>query len=516
MKAGQRFLDTIEWLGNLLPDPALLFVFALALTWGASAVLANVSFSDIDPRTLGPDAQGKPQTPKPIEIKNQITGPALVAFLTRLVKNFAEFPPLGIVLVAMLGVGVADHTGMLRATIKGLLAVTPRSLVTPSLLLVAILSHTAGDTGYILVIPLGGVIFATTGRHPLTGIVVAFAGVAGGFSCNFVPSGLDPLLQGYTQAAAQLIDAKRQVNPLCNYYFMATSGILIILVGWFLTERVIEPRLRNVPLDGSGEAPPVLDSLTAPEVRGLVAAYLAMAVALLLLALACWPQASPFRSPKGELAGHGSPLMEAIVPLIFLLFLLPGIVYGYVSGAVKSHRDVIKGMSLSMSTMGYYLVLAFCAAQFTYAFRESNLGALVAIKGAKFLQWLDLPPQVTIVGIIVLSAGVDLVVGSASAKWALMGPILVPMLMQVGISPELTQAAYRIGDSCSNILTPLMPYFPLVVMYCQRYVKSTGIGTLVSLMVPYAIAFLITWTLLLLAFWGLGIPLGVQGPYTYP
>jgi aminobenzoyl-glutamate transport protein len=204
------------------------------------------------------------------------------------------------------------------------------------------------------------------------------------------------------------------------------------------------------------------------------------------------------------------------VPLIFLFFLLPGIVHGYVSGSVKSHRDIVDGMSKTMSTMGYYLVMAFFAAQFIAAFGQSNVGVLLAIKGANFLQALAMPGQLTIVGIIILSAIVNLLVGSASAKWALLAPIFVPMLMQLGLSPELTQAAYRVGDSTTNIITPLMPYFPLVVVFCQRYVKSTGIGTVVSLMLPYSIVFFITWTIFLVVYWMAGFPLGLQAPYTYP
>jgi aminobenzoyl-glutamate transport protein len=208
--------------------------------------------------------------------------------------------------------------------------------------------------------------------------------------------------------------------------------------------------------------------------------------------------------------------MQSIVPLIFLLCPLPGVVYGYVAGTVKSHRDIVKGMSKSMSTMGYYIVLAFFASLFIAAFGQSNLGALLALKGAAGLKALSLPPQVTIVGIILLTATVNLLIGSASAKWALLAPIFVPMLMQLGISPELTQGAYRVGDSTTNIITPLMPYFPLVVVYSQRYVKSTGIGTLVSMMLPFSITFLVAWTVFLIAFWALGIPLGLQAPYGYP
>ena len=400
--------------------------------------------------------------------------------------------------------------------------------------MVSILSHTAGDTGYVLVIPLGGVIFLAAGRHPLVGIVAAFAGVSGGFSANFLPSALDPLLQGFTQSAAQIIDPGRQVNPLCNWGFMSASSLLLILLGWYLTDRVIEPRLRGVALDGDfhqtpsssgpGEPPgssrvspkaAMLQSLTPSERRGLTAGLGALLAALLMLWAAAWPTDSPLRAKDAGLTTAGAPLMEAIVPLIFLIFLIPSVAYGYAAGTVKSHRDIVQGMSKSMSTLGYYLVLAFFAAQFTYAFRESNVGTLLAVKGASLLQWLQLPGQVTIVGIIVITVLVDLLVGSASAKWAIMAPIFVPMLMQVGLSPELTQAAYRIGDSTTNIITPLMPYFPLIVVFCQRYVKSTGIGTLVALMVPYSLTFLVTWTVLLIVYWMLNIPLGLQATYTY-
>jgi len=419
-------------------------------------------------------------------------------------------------LVALLCVGVDDQTGFIRAAIRALLNLTPRKLLTPMLLLVAIVSHSAGDTGYVLVIPLGGVIFAAAGRHPLAGIVAAFAGVSGGFSANFLPSGLDPLLQGFTQSAAQIIDPTRTVNPLCNWFFTAASCLVIIAVGTWITDRVIEPRLARVPVDGEATEKIDTNVLTAQEWRGLWLGLTTIVAGLGLLALVATPAGSPWRSPSGSLTAHGARLMDSIIPLIFLLFLIPGVVYGVIVGTVKTHRDVIKAMSHSMSTMGYYLVMAFAAAQFTYVFRESNLGALVAVEGALFLQQLGWPAQVTIVGIILLSGAVNLLVGSASAKWAFLGPIFVPMLMQLGLSPELTQAAYRIGDSSTNIITPLLPYFPLIVVYAQRYVKSTGIGTLVSLMLPYSILFLITWTIFLLVYWGLGLPLGLQAPYTHP
>ncbi len=503
----QRLLDRLERLGNLLPDPAVLFVLGLFATWLLSFLLAGVEFSDVDPRTG-----------EPIRVVSQLTGSALARFLASMVTSFTSFPPLGVVLVALLGVGVAEHSGFINACLKGLLRFTPQALLTPMLIFVAIVSHTAADAGYVLVIPLGGVIFYAAGRHPLAGIGAAFAGVSGGFSANFIPSGIDPLLAGLTESGVSVLDLERTVNPLCNIYFTAASCLVIILLGWFLTDRVIEPRLRRTAIDGDPAEMPKMEDLSPREYAGMAAGLAVMVVGGIGLALWCLPADSSMRSPDGSLTSMrpAAPLMDAIVPLIFLLFLLPGIVHGYVSGRFKSHRDIVQGMSKSMGTMAYYLVLVFFAALFIAAFRDSNLGALIALRGAAFLRNLGAPEAVTIVGIILLSAGVNLLVGSASAKWALLAPIFVPMLMTLGISPELTQAAYRVGDSTTNIITPMMPYFPLVVVFSRRYVRSSGIGTLVSLMLPYSVVFIVAWTVFLLGYWQLGIPLGLQAPYTYP
>ncbi len=498
-----RLLSLIETAGNRLPDPAILFVIALVIVWVLSALLAPVAFADIDPRSG-----------EPIRIQNQLTGAALAAFLANMVNVFVTFPPLGLVLVALLGVGVAEHVGLLGAGLKALLNVTPGRLLTPMLILVACISHTAADAGYVLVIPLGGVIFYTAGRHPLAGIAAAFAGVSGGFSANFIPSGLDPLLQGFTQTAAQIIDPDRLVNPLSNWLFTSVSTALVIALGWFVTERIIEPRLAGTPVDAETENLPRLEPLSAGERRGLTAGGLAMLAGFLLLVIAVAPSTSPLRAPDGQITSFAAPLMRSIVPLIFLLFLFPAIAYGMAAGTVKSHRDVVTGMSKSMGTMSYYIVMAFFAALFTDAFGRSNIGALIALKGATFLQALALPGQVTIVGIILVTCAVNLLVGSASAKWALLAPVFVPMLMQVGLAPELTQAAYRVGDSTTNIITPLMPYFPLIVVFSQRYVRTAGIGTVASMMLPYTMFFLAGWTVLLLVFWTLGIPLGLQSAYT--
>ena len=498
-----KLLDGIETLGNKLPDPALLFLALMLAVWVMSWLMSGVDFGAIHPKTQAP-----------LEVVNMLQGEKLANFFSTMVTTFTGFAPLGVVLVAMLGVGVAEHSGFINAGLKWMLGFTPKLLLTPMLIFVALLSHTAADAGYVLVIPLGGVIFYAAGRHPLAGIAAAFAGVSGGFSANMSLSAIDLILASFTQASANLIDSAITINPACNWYFTIASSFLIILLGWFLTDRVIEPRLNaHSPVDDEVEEAK-MEALTAQEGKGLLIGSLVAVLSLVGLALWAYPADSIWRF-EGNLINHNSPLMKSIVAIIFMVFVLPGVVYGFAAKTFKTSRDVVEAMSKSMSTMGYYIVIAFFCSLFLKAFNESNIGVLLAVKGADFLQALDMPAPATLSGIVFLAAFVNLLVGSASAKWGLIGPIFVPMLMTLGFSPELTQAAYRVGDSSTNIITPLMPYFPLVVVYCQRYVKKTGIGTLVSMMLPYSITFLIAWTLFLLAYWGLGIPLGLDAPYTY-
>jgi para-aminobenzoyl-glutamate transporter family len=500
-----RALDKVERVGNKLPDPAIIFAMCLAIVWVLSAVFSNFTFSSIDPRSG-----------EAVVVNNLLTGDSLADFLSRMVTIFTGFAPLGVVLVAMLGVGVAEHSGFISAGLKRMLDSTPRFMLTPMVVLVAIISHTATDAGYVLVIPLAGVIFYAMGRHPLAGIAAAFAGVSGGFCANFIPSAIDPLLQSFTQSAAQIIDSDIQINPLNNWFFNSASTLLIVSIGWYMTDKIIEPRLKDVKVDGNPEDIPKFDELSTRQSKALIFASYTMLAGIIALVAILVPESSPMRAPDGQLTSFAAPIMQSIVPIIFLLFLLPGVVYGFMSGNFKNTKDMIDAMTKAMQGMSYYIVMAFFCALFIDAFGKSNLGALLALEGAQLLKSMALPSMVTIVGIIFLTAFVNLFVGSSSAKWALLGPIFVPMLMQLNISPDLTQAAYRLGDSSSNIITPLMPYFPLVVVYCQRYVKSTGIGTLLSLMLPYSITFLLVWTAFLLIYWGLGIPLGIQASYIYP
>ena len=588
-----RFLDIVERLGNKLPDPAILFFLLLIFVWILSALLAPFDFGEVDPRTG-----------EKLFVINLLSGDQMASFLANMTNTFITFAPLGVVLLAMLGVGVAEHSGYINAGLKYILGVTPNSLLTPMLIMVAIVSHTAADAGYVLVIPLGGVIFYAAGRHPLAGIAAAFAGVSGGFSANFVPSAIDPLLQGFTQSAAQIIEPGMLINPLNNYFFTAISSILIISVGWWITDRIVEPRLNKTTVDGDQDELPKMERIEKHEIKAFWIATLVMFAGLIALFAWTIPGDSPMRasgttaveSPgegvlhslfvedgdtlvfgqqigiveifrlqrenedllgyesvrldtltapddgvfafaapdfregrtvqagetmaviegDREITAFDAPVMQSIVPLIFLLFVIPGVIYGFLAGSFQSSKDMVGSMSKAMSSMSYYIVMAFFCALFIDAFGNSNIGTLIALKGAGFLESLAMPGALTIVGIILLTAVVNLLVGSASAKWALISPIFVPMLMGVGISPDLTQAAYRVGDSVSNIITPLLPYFPLVVVFCQRYVKNTGIGTLVSMMLPYFFIFTIVWTLFLLLYWFIGIPLGLQASYTFP
>lgn len=500
----QRMLNKVEVVGNKLPDPAALFIILLATVWVLSWLLSGVSFDVVDPRNG-----------QPLVINNQLSGDALTQFFSVMVTNFSHFHPVGVVLVAMLGIGVAEYSGFINAGLRALMAKTATWLLTPMVILVGIVSHSAIDAGYVLVIPLGGVIFYAAGRHPLAGIAAAFAGVSGGFSANFVPSALDPMLQGISQAGAQIFDPNIVLNPLNNYYFTTASALVITILGWVITDKVVEPKLQANKLDGDLSDLPSMEPLNKEESKALRWSLLATLAGLVILYLTAAGESSPWRAADGSLTAFTAPLMKSIVPLIFFLFLIPGLVYGLIIGKIRTSKDFVEGMSKAMSGMGYYLVIMFFIAQFIYAFGQSNLGILLAVEGAALLKAMALPGGVTIAGIIFLTGFINLFVGSASAKWALLAPIFIPMLMQLGISPDLAQAAYRIGDSSTNIITPLMPYFPLVVVFCQRYVTSAGIGTLTAMMLPFSVSFLIIWTLFLILYWSLGIPLGIQASYEY-
>ncbi len=501
------FLATIERVGNKIPDVTILFVYALIICFMASALLSMVNFNYISPVNN-----------QKLQIVNMLQSTKLVEFLTSMVKNFMSFPPLGITIVATLGIGIADSSGYLHVLIKKLLSITPKKLVTPSVIFVSIVCHIASDSAYVILMPISAMIFYATGKHPLAGIAAAFAGLAGGFTASYTPSIIDPIMQGFTQEAARIIDPTYNVNVLCNYFFSVGGTFFVLAACWFVTDKIVEPRLnahmpvkKDLQLTSIADTPHVTPAENkAFKIASLV--FLAMAVTLIVLLV---PEGSLLRAPDGSMTSNKAPVMQAIVPLLFFFIGTPGLVHGYVSGTFKSTKDITRAMEGITKSLISFIVFAFFCAQFLFVFSQSQIGTLIAISGAEFLKSLNMPSGVTIFGIIILTGMLNLLITSASSKWAILAPIFVPMLMSVGISPELTQAAFRISDSAVNVSTPMFPFYPLIISYCKQYCEEAGIGTLCSMMIPFSIALFLVLTLNLFIFWGLGIPLGFDSGYVY-
>jgi aminobenzoyl-glutamate transport protein len=497
-----RFLDFVEWGGNKLPHPATLFaIFAFSVIV-ISAIFASIDFTAIHPST------GK--VIHPVSLMN---GEGLRRIVTTMVTNFTGFVPLGTVLVAMLGVGVAEGSGLITALLRALVLSAPKRLITLVIVFAGIISNAASEAGYVILIPLAGIIFLAFGRHPLAGMAAAFAGVSGGYSANLVLGTVDPLLSGITEEMAKIIDVNYRVNPAANYYFMFASTFLLTGLGTWVTEKIVEPRLGRY--EGDEKSVPV-EKLKPEETRGLITAGIVTSICLILLGLAVIPEGSVLRDPTTGGILH-SPFLSGIVTIIFFMFLIPGLAYGMATRSIKSDHDVVTSMGKAMSGLGVYIVLVFCAAQFVAYFSWTNLGLITAIKGAELLKSIGLTGIPLILSFIVVAAIMNLFMGSASAKWAIMAPIFVPMFMLLGFTPELTQVAYRIGDSTTNVITPMMSYFALIVAFAQKYKKDAGIGTIIATMLPYTVVFLICWAIFLLGWMLLELPVGPgAGLYLQP
>jgi aminobenzoyl-glutamate transport protein len=489
------FLNLIEKTGNALPHPATLFailaVAVIFLSWLASMI----GFSATHPTTN-----------EIIEPFNLLSEDGLHRIVEGMVENFTGFAPLGTVLVAMLGIGIAESTGLIGTSLRLMILAAPEKLLTFVLVFAGILSNTASEVGYVLLVPLGGIIFLAVGRHPIAGIAAAFAGVSGGYSANLFLGTIDPLLAGLSEEAAHIIDPAYTVNPAANFYFMVASVPIIALLGTWVTEKVVIPRLGKY--EGNVEKEEI-KQLTRREKKGLVYALIATLLFIVFLAAGTVFDDGFLRDPEtnGLLR---SPFMNGIVSFIFLGSAFAGVAYGIGAGTIKNDSDVMKGMGKSMETLGIYIVLVFFAAQFVAFFNWTNLGKIFAIEGALLLESSGLGPIPLIVAFILLSAVINLVMGSASAKWALMAPVFIPMFMLLGYTPELIQVAYRVGDSVTNIISPMMSYFALIVAFLEKYDKNAGIGTIVATMLPYSIAFLIGWTILMILWIVIGIPVGPE------
>jgi len=494
-----KFLNFTEKAGNALPHPATLFAIFAVSVLILSGLAEFFGWNAIHPGTK-----------EIIEPVNLLTVEGLRRILLEMVTNYTSFAPLGIVLVAMLGIGIADSSGLIGTVIRLLVLSAPKHLLTFILVFAGVISNTASDVGYVLLIPLAGIIFLSVGRHPLAGMAAAFAGVSGGFSANLLLGTVDPLLAGLSEEAARIIDAAYTVNPTANYYFMFVSTFLISIAGTWVTEKIVEPRLGKYKGEVTQEK---IHKLSTDEKKGLLYTLITFTVIFVIILVGIIPGEGFLRGEDGSILN--SPLIKGVVALLFIVAGLGGIAYGIGSGKYKNDSDVVNGMGDAMKTLGLYLVLVFFAAQFVAYFKWTNLGVIFAVQGANFLSSSGLGVIPLMILFIILSAMINMLMGSASAKWALMAPIFIPMFMLLGYSPELTQVVYRIGDSVTNIISPMMSFFALIIAFFQKYQSNTGIGTIISTMIPYTIVFFLLWTVLLVIWLLLGFPLGPDAELYY-
>jgi aminobenzoyl-glutamate transport protein len=505
-----RMLQAIENVGNKLPHPATLFAMFAGLIILLSGIVSVFNITAVHPGTK-----------ETIHAVNLLSRDGLHMILTNLVTNFTGFAPLGTVLVALLGIGITESSGLMSTALRLLVISAPKKLLTFAIVFAGILSNTASEVGYVVLVPMGGMIFLAVGRHPIVGIAAAFAGVSGGYSANLLLGTIDPLLAGLSQEAARIVDNTYTVNPAANYYFMFVSTFFIATIGTWVTEKIVAPRLGEYTGDAKPEKIKKIDS---DEKRGLKFTFVAFLGILILLVLAMAPISSGIwqhvpgsgflRNPEtGGLLR--SPFMSGIVAIIFFIAGILGIVYGIGARTLKSNTDVINGMGKSMSTLGTYIVLVFFAAQFVAFFNWTNLGLIFAVKGANLIGALELGRIPLMIALVLISAFINLVVGSASAKWAILAPVFIPMFMFLGYSPEFTQLAYRIGDSVTNVIAPMMSYFAIIVAFFEKYDKRAGIGTIISTMLPYTFIFLIAWLVLMVIWILLGLPIGPGSPLLY-
>lgn len=486
-----RFLDMVERAGNRLPDPLTLFALAALLVIGVSFIASYMGVAVIHPGTG-----------KLVSVVNLLSAESIRRMFTDAVANFTAFPPLGLVLVTMIGISIAERAGFITALLRVSVHNVPRPLLTASLVFAGVNSSLVADAGYVVLIPLGAVIFAAVGRHPLAGLSATFAGVAGGFSANLSITSLDPLLGGLTQSAAQLIVPSYVVSAAANWYFMIASTFLLTFICTWVCERIVEPRLG--PWAANDLPTSDMSAIGAREKKGLIWAGVSFVAMVVALAAISVPEGSILRDDHGTL----KPLEKSIVIILMGMFFVMGLVYGKITGSIKTDKDVAAMAGDGVSTLGGYIVLSFVMAQFIAYFAWSNLGVVTAVTGAELLKSMSLQGPLLLVAFVFVALIINLLIASASAKWAIMAPVFVPMFMLMGIAPEATQAAYRVGDSSTNMIAPLLSYIPLILIAMRRYVKGSTMGTLLSLMLPYSIMISIVWAVFLLVWVYAGIPLG--------
>lgn len=496
-----RVMDSVEKYGNRLPQPTTLFVM-LALTVVLGSHLAYMMGSKVVLTQIEKGTGLLVDTE--VFARSLLSADGIRFMFEGAVTNFTGFAPVGVVLVSLFGVAAADGTGLLRALVKKMLYGINARFITAMVVFLGVMSNVASDAGYVVVIPLGAMIFKNLGKNPIAGIAAGFMGVSGGFSANLLLGSIDPLLGGLSTIGAQVIDPVYMVSPTANYFFMFVSTFLVTAVGAFVTEKIVEPRLGETDTNKKV----VMEPLTESEKRGLRYSLFAVVISILLISALIVPEGAVLRNQTNGDILTNSPFVNSIVVVITLLFFIPGVFYGIGAKTIRSDKDLLDSMETMVNTMGNYLILTFVAAQFVAYFRYSNIGTIIAVKGADTLKATGLKGIPLLVLWILLTAFINLFIGSAVTKWSIMAPVFIPMFMMLGINPELTQLAYRIGDSSTNIISPLMPFFGVVLAIALQYKKDIGIGTLMSTMIPYSLFLLGSWIIFFIVWLMLGIPIG--------
>ncbi|WP_017557272.1 AbgT family transporter [Nocardiopsis baichengensis] len=495
-----RFLQFIERAGNRLPHPFWLFILMGALVVVLSAVLDALGVGAVSP------ADGER-----IAVESLLSSEGVQVIFGDAVDNFAAFPPMALIVVVMLGVAVAERAGMLNAALRGSVTRVPGKLLTFALAAVGVSASVASDAAYVVLVPLGAMIFKAAGRSPVLGLVVAFGSISAGYNASVALTPGDALFAGLTTGAAQIIDPEYVVTPVANYFFTAVSAVLLALVITAVAEFVLAPATARMQVDGEDADAELGEMrLTADERRGLRNAGLVFAGAAALIAAVLIPSGSPFRGEDGGVLG--SPLITGIAFIMGLLFLVMGAVFGRTTGSMPRARDIPEAMATGVRDLAPVLVLFFAASQFLAYFTWTGLGEVLAVRGAELLDAAGVPTPVMLVGMVLVCTVMNIMITSGSAQWALVAPVFVPMFMLLSIPPETTQAVFRVADSPTNVISPMSPYFAMALGFLQRYRRDAGIGTLLSMTLPLSVAMLAGWTLILLAWWGLGLPLGPGAP----
>ncbi len=512
--ARQRgFLAFVERAGNLLPEPTMIFVWLIGVLIVLSVIGAALGWTASLPYPGDTPPEGAELADGTLTYRatSLLAAENVGRLLTEMPRTMSGFAPLGLILVIMLGAAVAERSGLLSALIRASLRNAPRSVLTPIVALVGMVSHHASDAAYLVYIPLAALIFATAGRHPLAGLAAAFASVSGGYAGNITPGQIDVLLFGFTQEAARIVEPGWMMNPAGNWWFILAIVVLYVPAVWFITDRVIEPRLGRWSgvVDEQTQAELARTGLEPGEKKGLRRAGLAaLAIVAAYFALTLLPGYAPLFNPEAEGTAQFQPLFGALIAGFFALFLATGIAFGTAAGTVKNAKDVTDMMQEGIRAMAPYIVFVFFAAHFVAMFNWSRIGPIIAINGAEALAAMALPAPVLLVSVQMLGSFLDLFIGSASAKWSALAPVVVPMFMLLGISPEMTTAAYRMGDSYTNIMTPLMSYFPLILAFARRWDGQFGVGSLLALMLPYALTFMGLGVAMVVGWVALDLPLG--------